>query len=95
MTSLVERKEIRGEIKVVNLERVQVTCPACGQQVEAAATDGRVKGYCAVAKRYVDFLIETQRAVEIVSGTSIRAGRDSKGHFVKGNVPWNKGGQSH
>jgi len=91
MTSLIERKKIRGEIKAVNLERVQVTCPACGQQVEAVATDGRVKGYCAVAKRYVDFLIETRHAPEVASGTSIRAGRDSKGHFVKGNVPWNKG----
>ncbi len=42
---------------VLKLERVQVTCPACGQQVEAVATDGRVKGYCAVAKQYVDFPI--------------------------------------
>ncbi|GAJ17924.1 unnamed protein product, partial [marine sediment metagenome] len=25
------------------------------------ATDGRVKGYCAVVKQYVDFLVETQR----------------------------------
>ena len=46
---------------MLKLERVQVICPACGQQVEAVATDGRVKGYCAVAKQYVDFLIETQR----------------------------------
>jgi len=45
----------------LKLERVQVICPACGQQVEAVARDGRVKGYCAVAKQYVDFLIETQR----------------------------------
>ena len=42
------------------MERVQVICPACGQQVEAVASDGRVKGYCTVAKRYVDFLIETK-----------------------------------
>ena len=78
MTSLVVRKAIssRGVIKlklvrverkaisegVVKLERVQVICPGCGQQVEAVAGDGRVKGYCAVAKQYVDFLIETQRA---------------------------------
>jgi len=33
---------------VLKLERVQVTCPACGQQVEAVAADGRVKGYCTV-----------------------------------------------
>jgi len=50
---------INGE--VLKLERVQVACPACGQQVEAVATEGRVKGYCAVAKQYVDFLAETQR----------------------------------
>jgi len=48
---------------VVKLERVRVTCPACGQQVEAMATDGRVKGYCAVAKQYVNFPIETQRGI--------------------------------
>jgi len=45
---------------VVKLERVRVICPACRQQVEAVATDGRVKGYCAVEKQYVDFLAETQ-----------------------------------
>jgi len=45
---------------LVKLERVQVICPACGQQVEAVATDGQVKGYCAVARQSVDFLIETQ-----------------------------------
>jgi len=45
---------------VLKLERTQVICPACGQQVEAVAKDGQVKGYCAVAKQYVDFLIETQ-----------------------------------
>ncbi len=41
-------------------ERVRVICPACGQQVEAVASDGQVKGYCAVAKQFVDFPIETQ-----------------------------------
>jgi len=45
---------------VSKLERVQVICPACGQQVEAVASDGRVRGYCAVARQYVDFLIKTQ-----------------------------------
>jgi len=58
MTSLVVPKEVCGGL--VQLERVQVICPACGQQVEAVATDGRVKGYCAVAKQYVDFPIKTQ-----------------------------------
>ena len=71
MTSLVLHK-VRGKLRpvlvvpkvisegVVKLERVQTICPACGQQVEAVATNGQVKGYCTVAKQYVDFLIETQ-----------------------------------
>ena len=102
MTSLV-RNGIRGEISVVKLERVHVICPACGQQVEAVARDGQVKGYCAVAKQYVDFPIETQPVpvgkhppdetkAEISVGRT--PGRDSRGYFVKGNVPWNKRGQS-
>ena len=65
---------------VVKLERVRGHCPACGQQVEAVARDGQVKGYCAAAKQYVDFQIKTQ-------------GRDSRGHFIKGNVPLTKKGQ--
>jgi len=48
-------------VRVLKLERVQVICPACGQQIEAIARDGQVKGYCAVAKQFVDFAIETQR----------------------------------
>lgn len=46
---------------VLRLEQIQVICPACGEQVEAVAGDGQVKGYCAVARQYVDFLNETQR----------------------------------
>jgi len=75
MTSLVLRKVRSGRVVklkgvpvvrkvigggVLKLERVQVICPACGQQVQAVATDGRVKGYCAVVKQDVDFLIGTQ-----------------------------------
>ena len=45
---------------VMKLEQVRVICPACGQQIEAVARDGQVKGYCAVAKQFVDFPIETQ-----------------------------------
>ncbi|MBA7608691.1 hypothetical protein ES703_15872 [subsurface metagenome] len=45
---------------VLKLERVQVTCPACGEQVEAVAKNDHIKGYCAVAKQYVDFVSETQ-----------------------------------
>ena len=56
----VVRKEIRGGVGVLKPERVRVICPACGQQVEAVARDGRVKGYCGVARQSVDFLIETQ-----------------------------------
>ena len=81
MTSLVVRKVISGGVPklklvrvernligggVVKLEWVQVICPACGQQVEALAHDGRVKGYCTVAKQDVDFLIETQLAPQSV-----------------------------
>jgi len=75
VTSLVLRKVINGRAPklrlirlgpkvisegVVKLERVQVVCPACGEQVEAVARDSQVKGYCAVAKKYVNFPIETQ-----------------------------------
>ena len=49
---------------VLKQERVQVICPACRQQVEAVATDGRVKGYCAVARQYVDFLTERQLEIK-------------------------------
>ena len=61
------------------------------------ASDGRVKGYCAIAKQSVDFLIKKQRTAEtkaeISAGlTPMREGRDSRGHFVKGNVPRNKRG---
>ena len=58
MTSLIVPKTISEG--VLKLERVRVICPACGQQVEAVATDGRGKRYCTVARQYVDFLIETQ-----------------------------------
>ena len=58
MASLVVPKVIGGG--VLKLERVQAICPACGEQVEAVATDGRVRGYCAVARQYVDFPIETE-----------------------------------
>ncbi|MBA7624892.1 hypothetical protein ES703_32306 [subsurface metagenome] len=43
--------------EVVRLERLQVICPACGQQVEAVARDGRVLGYCAVVRYPVDFQV--------------------------------------
>jgi len=40
------------------MQIIKVICPACGQQVDAVVRDGRVKGYCAVAKRYVDFVVK-------------------------------------
>ena len=46
---------------LVKLERVRVTCPACGELLEAVARDGRVKGYCAIGRQRVDFLVEEQR----------------------------------
>ena len=64
----VMRKVIGGG--VLKLEQVQVICSACGQQVEAVATDGRVKGYCAVAKQYVDFPITQGIAVRMDSQTN-------------------------
>lgn len=45
---------------MATMELLKVICPACGQQVEAVPRDGRGKGYCAIAKQYVDFLIETK-----------------------------------
>jgi len=42
------------------MERVQVICPACRQQVKAVARDGQIKGYCTVARQYVDFPIKRQ-----------------------------------
>ncbi len=50
----------RVGLVVVKTERVWVICPACGQPVEAVASDGQVKGYCAVARQSVSFLAETQ-----------------------------------
>ncbi len=64
MTSLVPGKLIGGG--GLKLERVLVICPSCGQRVEAVARDGQVKGYCAAAKQYVDFLAETQLAPQSV-----------------------------
>ncbi|MBA7634290.1 hypothetical protein ES703_41873 [subsurface metagenome] len=82
MTTLIMRKVINGGVPkmrlvevgpkkligggLLKLERVKVICPACGEQVEAVASDGRAKGYCAVAKQFVDFPIETQLAPQSV-----------------------------
>jgi len=45
----------------VRLSRSWIVCPGCGEKVEAIASDGRVKGYCAISRRRVDFAAETQR----------------------------------
>jgi endogenous inhibitor of DNA gyrase (YacG/DUF329 family) len=47
-------------MSLATMELLKVICPACGQQVEAVPRDGRVKGYCAIAKQYVDFLVEAK-----------------------------------
>ena len=65
----------------VKLERVWIICPACGQQVEAVASDGWVKGYCAVAKAKI--------------AVALNLNRDSLGHFVKGNKLGHKGRPGH
>jgi len=62
MTNLIAHKIIGGG--VLQLKRVLVFCPACGQQVEAVARDGQVKGYCAVAKQHVDFRVHKYFTVE-------------------------------
>ena len=93
-TELVRRKAISGVLKVklvpvgprvisegvVKLERVPAICPACGQQVEAVATDGRVKGYCTVAKQHVSFPIESQ--------PGITAPRDSEVSSTSAEQRW-------
>jgi hypothetical protein len=98
MTGLVIRKESK-EIRATHVERIQVICPACGQQVEAVAVNGRVKGYCAIAKHSVDFLTETEPVAvnkrptdgaKAKKSAGLTLGRNSSGRFVKGNVPKNK-----
>jgi endogenous inhibitor of DNA gyrase (YacG/DUF329 family) len=84
---------------LVKLDMLKVICPACGQQVEAVVRDGRVKGYCAIAKKYVDFQVEKQRPIETKTemparSAPTRAGRDSRGRFIKGNIPVNKRARS-
>ena len=56
---------------LATMELLKVICPACGQQVEAVAWDGRVKWYCATAKQYVDFSFETK-----IEGKSCRQDPD-------------------
>ena len=80
---------------LVKLDLHKIICPACGQQVEAVSRDGRVKGYCAIAKKYVNFPIKKQSTAKPKTEMSakpapIRAGRDSRGRFIKGNIPLNK-----
>ena len=54
-------RELKVQVPtLVQLERLQVICPTCGQQVLAVAGDGRVRGYCAISRQHVDFQIGTQ-----------------------------------
>jgi len=61
-------------------------CPACGQQVEVVASDGRVKGYYAIAKQSVDFLIEKQRTAETKAEISAGLMPMREGRIVKGTL---------
>jgi hypothetical protein len=61
MAKLVMHEEISGSVVMIKQERLHVVCPACGQEVEAVANDGRVIGYCANVKQYVNFPIEKHR----------------------------------
>jgi len=80
---------------LVKLDLLKIICPACGQRVEAVLQDGRVKGYYAIAKQTVGFLIEKQWTAKTKAEisailTPIRADRDSRRRFIKGNIPLNK-----
>jgi len=87
-------REIRVELVPVKLERVRVTCPACGRQVEAVASDGWVKGCCAVARQSVNYRQDPEYRAQLANIAQLRLRllevRASSGRFVKGNVPWNK-----
>jgi len=61
MSGYSRKEELEG---VVKREQIQIECPACGQMVEAVVWDGRVKGYCAVAKQYVNFSLNTAKKKE-------------------------------
>ena len=83
----------------MKLDLLKIICPACGQQVEAVVLDGRIKGYCAIAKKYVGFQVKKQPPTATKNEISarpapIRAGRDSRGRFIKGNIPLNRRVQS-
>jgi len=43
---------------LVKMECVRVTCPACGQEVEAIARDGVIRGWCSISRQRVNFPIE-------------------------------------
>ena len=47
----------------LELERVRVRCPACGELLEAVARDGVIRGWCSISRQRVNFLIETQRGI--------------------------------
>ena len=47
-----------------------VRCPACGRLVRAVVYGGRLKGWCAVQRRYVNAAIE-----EVVDNATRKAGK--------------------
>jgi len=58
---------MEGAIQSVN--RV-VRCPACGRLARAVVYDGRLKGWCAVQRRYVNAALE-----EVVDNATRKAGK--------------------
>jgi len=53
-----DREGLKQVPTPVRLERVWVTCPGCGQQVEAVARDGVIRGWCSISRQRVNFPIE-------------------------------------
>ena len=43
-----------------NTKFIKVTCPACGRQVKAIVRDDIIKGYCTIAKQYINYAIKTK-----------------------------------
>ena len=75
------RGKIRGGIGIVKLEWVQVMCPACGQRVEAVVADGRIKGYCAVARETACQVLRAFQILMNVLGFSIQTPVVLQGSF--------------
>jgi len=54
---MVETKESKEPIDgIMHRTLVTITCPACGETLQATAYDGKVKGYCAKANKRVEVI---------------------------------------